>query len=62
MPRWYFPLDPECPEVQKLFDNLSDPMTIAYGVGGDIRENFERKHRFRCKRCQEFGAANVEVE
>lgn len=60
--RYYFPLDPECPEVQKLQETLSDPMTIAYGVGPDIVESFERKHRFNCERCREYGAANVEVE
>jgi hypothetical protein len=28
----------------------------------DIGEGFDRKHKAKCKRCQEFGAANADVE
>jgi hypothetical protein len=43
-----------------LFD---DPMTEAMGAPtDDICEGFERKHRATCQRCQEYGAANVEVQ
>jgi hypothetical protein len=59
--RWNYPLDPNCPEVIALDGVLDDPMTVASGVGDEIMEDFERKHRSKCKRCQEFGAANVEV-
>lgn len=37
-------------------------MTEAMGAPvDDIMEGFERKHRKTCKRCQEYGAANIEV-
>lgn len=58
---WHMPLDPECPDVQHLYDMLDDPMTRYSGVGDDIMEDFERKHRVGCERCQEFGAENIEV-
>jgi hypothetical protein len=61
--RYHAPLDPECPDVRQFTDCLfDDPMTHAMGAPtDDIMEGFERKHRVRCKRCQEFGAANIEV-
>jgi hypothetical protein len=61
--RYHAPLDPDCPEVFKFYDGLfNDPMTHAMGAPtDDICEGFERKHRARCKRCQEYGAANIEV-
>jgi hypothetical protein len=60
--RWVFPIDPECPEVAEYMERLfSDPMTSYSGCGDEIAEAFERKHRMGCKRCQEYGAANVDV-
>jgi hypothetical protein len=61
--RWHAPCDPDCPEysgyVSALFD---DPMTAAMGAPtDDIMEGFERRHRAECKRCQEYGAANIDV-
>lgn len=61
--RYHAPLDPNCPVVARftcaLFD---DPMTDAMGAPtDDIMEGFERKHRVKCARCQNFGAANIEV-
>lgn len=71
MPQWQYsmPLDPSCPEAEELLRRLNialdDPMTQYAGVGGDISEDFERKtkprHLAECKRCQEFGTANIEV-
>jgi hypothetical protein len=63
MPRWHAPIDPECPEVEAFYESLyGDPMTQAMGAPtGDILEDFERKHRAQCKRCQEYGAANIDV-
>jgi hypothetical protein len=63
MPRYHAPVDPECPAVaaftHALFD---DPMTEAMGAPtDDIMEGFERKHMAQCARCQEYGAANIEV-
>ncbi len=61
--RYHAPLDPECPQVEAFTSALfDDPMTEAMGAPtDDIMEGFERKHRVKCKRCQEFGAANIEV-
>lgn len=62
--RYHFPLDPECPTVDEYMRDLhEDPMTDAVpgDVIGDIVEAFERSHRKRCRRCQEYGAAEVEV-
>jgi hypothetical protein len=45
--------------MSALFD---DPMTDAVGAPvDDIVEGFERSHRRKCARCQEYGAARVEV-
>lgn len=61
MSRYHAPLDPECPDVAEFEESLfGDPMTSAMGAPvDDIMEGFERKHRVKCKRCQEFGAANI---
>jgi hypothetical protein len=63
MPRWHAPLDPNCPAVADYTNCLfDDPMTGAMGAPvDDIMEDFEKSHRKTCKRCQEFGAANIEV-
>jgi hypothetical protein len=63
MPRWVTPVDPECPVVEQWMDNFwSDPMTTYSGCGDEIQEDFERKHIKDCTRCQEYGAANIDVE
>ncbi len=64
MPRWIAPVDPECPEVLDFNESLyGDPMTQAMGAPTDeISEAWEKKHRAKCKRCQEYGAANIDVE
>jgi hypothetical protein len=64
MRRYHAPLDPTCPEVSSFMSALfDDPMTAAMGAPTDeICEGFERNHRRTCKRCQEFGASNIEVE
>jgi hypothetical protein len=61
--RYHAPLDPNCPEVAEFEENLfDDPMTDAMGAPtDDIMEDFERRHRVTCPRCQEYGAANIEV-
>ena len=61
--RWHAPCDPDCPEYNGFIAALfEDPMTDAMGAPvDDIVEGFERRHRARCERCQEFGAANVET-
>ena len=63
--RWVYPLDPECPEYSKFRDTLyNDPMSeiVPSDVLVELMEDYERKHRAKCKRCQEYGAANVDVE
>jgi hypothetical protein len=54
---------PECPEVESFRDSLyNDPMTDAMGAPTDeISESWEKKHIGRCKRCREYGCANIEV-
>jgi len=62
MPEYHMPIDQECPDVEEFADTLwNDPMTAYSGVGDEIWEDFERKHRANCPRCQEFGAENIEV-
>ena len=55
--RHVYPLDPECPVVAEFMETLfGDPTTMAMGVPvEDITEEFERRHRKQCKRCQEYG-------
>lgn len=58
----HMPLDPECPEVAEFAQMLeTDPMVAWSGVGDDLAEDFERRHRQKCERCQLYGAANIEV-
>lgn len=58
---WYAPLDPDCPEVVRRESFYEDPFTVMSGCGDEFREDFERKHRVSCERCQEYGAANIEA-
>jgi hypothetical protein len=61
MYRYHAPLDPGCPKVRSYLDALyNDPMSVGAPLD-EIVEGFERSHRVKCKRCQEFGAANIEV-
>lgn len=64
MTKWHAPLDPDCPANRKFMQTLlSDEMTIAMGAPVDeIVEDFEKKHRAKCKRCQEYGAANFDIQ
>ena len=60
--RYHAPVDPYCPELSEKLEALhNDPMTAYSGVGDEIQESIERKHRQDCTRCQEYGAANIEV-
>jgi hypothetical protein len=63
MPHDHAPVDPDCPAVAAFTHALlDDPMTEAMGAPVDeIIEGFERKHRADCKRCQDYGAANIEA-
>lgn len=57
------PVDQQCPDVEDFTETLfGDPLTEAMGAPVDeIMEDFETKHRIGCKRCQDYGAANMEV-
>ena len=61
--RYHHPVDPDCPKVREFYDTiLDDPMTEAMGAPvDDIFEDFDRKHVSHCRRCQEYGCANIEV-
>jgi hypothetical protein len=61
--RNHAPIDPNCPVVKRFMRALfDDPMTEAMGAPtDDICEGFERSHRVKCKRCQKYGAENIEV-
>lgn len=59
---YHAPLDPECPEVRDFNSSFwDDPMTKECGCADEIFESWEQKHRTKCKRCQEYGCANIEV-
>lgn len=63
MPRYVFPLDPECPEVAKYHaETADDPIMRMSGCAEEFYADFAAKHRAQCERCQEYGAANVDVE
>jgi hypothetical protein len=54
--RYVYPLDPECPVVAEFMGTLFGDPTMAMGAPvEDITEEFERRHRKQCKRCQEYG-------
>lgn len=60
--RWVAPLDPECPEVVAYHAQTDDdPIMEMSGCAGEFYADFERQHRAECTRCQEYGAANVDV-
>ena len=51
--RWV--LDPECPVVAEFMETLFGDPAMAMGAPvEDITEEFERRHRKQCKRCQEY--------
>jgi hypothetical protein len=51
-----YPLDPECPVVAEFMETLFGDPTMAMGAPvEDITEEFERRHRKQCERCQEYG-------
>jgi hypothetical protein len=62
--RYVYPLDPECPVVAEFMETLfGDPTTMAIGAPvEDITEEFERRHRKQCKRCQEYGVRHRVTE
>ena len=62
MAGYYAPLDPECPEVREFKESFfNDPMTAECGCADEISSAWEKKHRVKCTRCQEYGCANIEV-
>jgi hypothetical protein len=60
--RWHAPLDPDCPEVRRYREMTDDdPIMEMSGCAGEFYEDFERRHRARCPRCQAYGAENIEI-
>lgn len=71
MPHYHAPLDPSCPEVEHAFQIpvtdeatgevywIDDPMGAP--VWDELWESFEVRHRAKCRRCQVYGAENIEV-
>lgn len=60
--RYHAPLDPECPDVAAFCEGLDDdPISQTCGCMDEITADFESRHRSHCQRCQEYGAANIEV-
>ena len=58
-----YPLDPECPIVVEFMESLFGDPTMAMGAPvEDITEEFERRHRKQCKRCQEYGVCQRVTE
>ena len=60
-PRMYAPLDPECPDVIDYYTNMVPDMRAFGAPVEEFIESFERSHRKECKRCEEFGLANIEI-
>jgi hypothetical protein len=62
--RWVYPVDPDCPEVAEYYEGLyGDPLGAAMGAPlGEIARGFDARHMAECERCQEFGAANVDID
>lgn len=61
---WHLPLDPDCPGAKEATEKMDfdDPISRYYGVSSsDFHYDWEDEHRKTCKRCQEYGAANIEV-
>lgn len=58
---YHAPLDPNCPDAPDIEGFLDDPMTRYSGCADEFVEDFEAKHLAKCERCQEYGAANIEV-
>lgn len=57
--RFYAPLDPDCPGNPQ--NRPHDPMDDYCGCMDEINDDMERRHRAQCDRCQQYGAANIEV-
>ncbi len=53
------PLDPSCPVIEGYYKEQNEhPMFAPM----EIDEDWSKEHVRKCKRCQEFGAANSNKE
>ena len=59
--QWHAPLGPDCPD-NPVPAALADPITQHYGIGDELGPDLEARHRASCERCQEYGAADIEVQ
>lgn len=57
--QWHAPLDPDCPDNPATRPH--DPMDDYCGCMDEINADLETRHRAKCERCREYGAANIEV-
>lgn len=55
---WHTPLDPDCPD-NPMQSYHEDPMSDF--APSECADLVEKHHLKDCQRCQEFGAANIEV-
>jgi hypothetical protein len=56
------PLDPDCPQVCEASEaQANDPMWAYADIGEEWWADFAKRHRADCERCQEYGAANIDV-
>ncbi len=62
MYKYIYPLDPECPKVKEWHEAFAeDELMVDAGMTAEFYAEFTANHLHTCERCQEHGAANVEV-
>lgn len=61
--RWVMPLDPECEKVAGAHEaQANDPMWAYADIGEEWWSDFRKRHVPTCKRCQNYGVENIDVE
>ncbi len=59
--RWHAPLDPDCPDVISYSEQADDPFMQMSGCWGEFWQDFEKRHRAKCERCQQYGVENIDI-
>lgn len=64
MGQWHAPLDPDCPEVARFRAALDGDLMgrAMHAPLDEIWEEFAKKHRTTCNRCQAYGTAHIEAD
>jgi hypothetical protein len=57
IPGYVLPLDPDCPDVLIYFDSLDQ---LGSSIADEIADEWSKLHRNACRRCREYGVANIE--